>query len=527
MTGLPARNDAAHPRDEPDGSDGVPGRSRLAAPHSSHTPSPVQRPAWRPIGAPLLHPAATGGVAGRQFPPRADETARNRPSGRVARLVTQVLINRDFRRLWTGQAISTVGDIAFTTALVLWIASLLAKDQAWAPLAVSGVILSAAVPEIVAGPIAGVFVDRWDKRGTMLRMNAMQAIAATLLLLATNSVPLPFLPGGRVPVSWQLGLIYADVALITIMAQFFNPAQFALIKDIVPETRQDQALETSQATAGLAIIIGPPVAALLVFGLGVGWALLLNGLSFVASYAAILAIDAPQSASSLHDGERGHFVREFLAGLRYVISHTVLRTILTAEVLTWLGFGALETLGYFFITENLHAPASYYGYLGADFGVGSIVGALFVTFAGQRIGLARILWVALITCGTFVIVMSHLTNFYLALGAAFLFGVSATAIIVTAGPLALHSTSREFVGRVTAVINPVGRLAALISVVVAGYLVSTVLHGFHARVLGITFGPVNSVFTGMGLLAVAGGIYARINLRKVLGRADSENGATH
>jgi MFS family permease len=193
----------------------------------------------------------------------------------------------------------------------------------------------------------------------------------------------------------------------------------------------------------------------------------------------------------------------------------VLRTILIAEVLTWLGFGALQSLGYFFITGNLHAPASDYGLLGADFGVGAIVGALLVTFAGQRIGLARLLWISLVTSGLFVIVMSHLTSLYPALVAAFLFGVSTTAIIVTAGPLALHGTSREFVGRVMAVINPLGRLAALISVVLAGSLVSAVLHGFHANVLGISFDPVDTVFTGMGLLAVAGGIYARISLREI------------
>jgi hypothetical protein len=141
---------------------------------------------------------------------------------------------------------------------------------------------------------------------------------------------------------------------------------------------------------------------------------------------------------------------------------------------------------------------------------------LLVTFLGQRIGLERLLWIALVTSGLFVIVMSHLTSLYPALVAAFLFGVSTTAIIVTAGPLALHGTSREFVGRVMAVINPLGRLAALISVVVAGYMVSTVLRGFHASVMGISLGPVDTVLSGMGLLAVAGGIYARISLREMI-----------
>jgi MFS family permease len=360
-----------------------------------------------------------------------------------------------------------------------------------------------------------VFVDRWDKRRTLVITAGLQAIIATLLVLPAMNISLPYLGSAQSEPIWRIAAVYIDVFLLSSCAQFFIPAQFALIKDIVPEKEQDRALETSQAIQGLAVIIGPPVAAVLVFGLGVVWALVLNAISFVIVLLAILAIQAPPSAHSLAPGEAGHFSREFLEGLGYVIHHRVLRTILVAEMLTWLGFGALQSLGYFFITENLHAPANYYGVLGADFGVGAIAGALLVRLVGQRIGLERLLWIALATSGLFVIVMSHLTNLYLALVAAFLFGVSTTAIIVTAGPLALHGTSREFVGRVMAVINPLGRLAALISVVLAGYLVSTVLRGFHASILGISFDPVDTVFTGMGLLAVAGGIYARISLRQM------------
>lgn len=260
------------------------------------------------------------------------------------------------------------------------------------------------------------------------------------------------------------------------------------------------------------------MAAVLVFGLGVMWALVLNALSFVVVLLMALAIQAPPSAHSVAPGEAGHFSREFLDGLGYVTSHVVLRTILVAEVLTWLGFGALQSLGYFFITGNLRAPANDYGLLGADFGVGAVVGAVLVVVIGKRIGLAQLLWISLVASGLFVIIMSHLTSLYPALGAAFLFGVFTTAVIVTAGPLALDSTSREFVGRVTAVINPLGRLAALISVALAGALVSTVLHGFHASVLGIEFGPVDTIFSGMGLLAVLGGIYVRVSLRHMIAR---------
>ncbi len=466
------------------------------------------RLAFRPVGAPVRCPAVTSPL---QAAPPAWSLGR-----RLKHLAQAVFINRNFALLWWGQAISSVGDYTWDTALVLWVASFLAAGQSWAPLAVSGVVLAAALPQIVVGPIAGVFVDRWDKRRTLVIMAALQAIFAALLVLPALTPSLPLIGRVHLPLFWQLGVVYTDVALLSSFAQFFIPAQFALIKDIVQPDQQDQALETSQAIQGVAIIIGPPVAAALVFGLGIAWALVLNALSFVVVLLAVLAIQAPPSAHSVAPGETSHFSREFFDGLGYVTGHVVLRTILIAEMLTWLAFGALQALGYFFITGNLHAPARAYGLLGATFGVGALVGAVLVTVFGQRIGLARLLWIALVTSGLFVIIMSHLTSLYPALAAAFLFGVSATAIIVTAGPLSLHGTSREFVGRVTAVINPLGRFAALVSVVLAGSLVGTVLHGFHATVLGVSFGPVDTVFTVMGLLAIAGGIYTRVSLRDII-----------
>jgi len=196
-----------------------------------------------------------------------------------------------------------VGDYTWDTALVLWVASFVAAGQSWAPIAVSGVVLAAALPQIVVGPIAGVFVDEWDKRRTMVIMAALQAIFAALLVLPALNPPLPLIGRVHLPPIWQLGVIYIDVALLSSFAQFFIPAQFALIKDIVRPDQQDQALETSQAIQGVAIIIGPPVAAALVFGLGIQWALVLNALSFVVVLLAVFAIQAPPSAHSVAPGE--------------------------------------------------------------------------------------------------------------------------------------------------------------------------------------------------------------------------------
>ena len=89
---------------------------------------------------------------------------------------SNLLINRDFGLLWIGQAISIIGDLFFDTTLILWITTVLARGQVWAALAVSGVALASTIPQLVVGPLVGVFVDRWDKRRTMLLMDGIRAV---------------------------------------------------------------------------------------------------------------------------------------------------------------------------------------------------------------------------------------------------------------------------------------------------------------------------------------------------------------
>jgi len=83
--------------------------------------------------------------------------------------VQRGLINRDYAKLWYGQAVSAVGDSVFATTLVLWVSQVLAGGRSWAPAAVSGILVAAAAAFALVGPVAGVFVDRWSRKSTMMR----------------------------------------------------------------------------------------------------------------------------------------------------------------------------------------------------------------------------------------------------------------------------------------------------------------------------------------------------------------------
>ncbi len=217
--------------------------------------------------------------------------------------------NRNWRLLWSGQSVSLVGDMVFYVTVLLWIATIIAKGRTWAPAAASGALIATGVPVLIVGPLAGVWVDRWDRRRTMLTADAARA----LLIISLLVVPLL---RHRLPIGAQLGIVYAVLALASCFAEFFDPSRLAILGAIVPP--QDQTKASGQLTAAfsLAQVIGPPIAAPLLFVFGVEWALLLNAASFAVSFICVRAIrvsaqavDAPQPRVS--------FARELRAGLSF------------------------------------------------------------------------------------------------------------------------------------------------------------------------------------------------------------------
>src|SRR5262249_41162057 len=133
-------------------------------------------------------------------------------------MMNQFLINRRFARIWLAGAISWVGDFVFDTTVLLWVSTVLARGQPWAPAAASGVLMAVLIPSVVVGPLAGVFVDRWDPRRTMLWSDAISAV------LVGSLAALPLLPSGVMSVRAELAIVYAAVVLLTVVSRFFTPA---------------------------------------------------------------------------------------------------------------------------------------------------------------------------------------------------------------------------------------------------------------------------------------------------------------
>ncbi len=418
------------------------------------------------------------------------------------------LINPRYTRLWYGQATSSLGDSVFSTTLVLWVVTVLAKGKSWAPAAVSLVLLSVGIAVLTIGPVAGVFVDRWESRRTMLRTDQIRcAIVAVLTALA-------FLPASALPAPVWLGLVCVAVFALNSVGQFFGQARYTLIRDIVTgDADRARAAGIAQATGQTALIVGPPLAAPLLFTVGLQWGLLFNALSYAVSFISIRSIQPPPGTTWDKPARKPASLRaDFADGLRYFRRSRLLVALLTIAVVGQVGVGALGALDVFFLIRNLHSRLSLYGYLGTALGVGGIVGALLAGRAVQWLGARAVAWAGLVVAGVLLISYSRQTVFAAAAAFLFLAAIPITMLNTALAPLLMGAAPKEYMGRVIAVFQPVAQLASMLATLLAGWLASSALRGFDGSIAGVRFNSIDLIFGAAGLIILIAGIYSRVVL---------------
>ncbi|QNP74116.1 MFS transporter [Streptomyces roseirectus] len=411
-----------------------------------------------------------------------------------------MLINRNFTLLWAGQTLSEIGDYAIGTTLSLWIGVILLRESGDAPLAVSGIAAVTALATMLVGPIAGVFADRWNKRRTLMTADLLRALLMLAAVLVVSR------PSPAHDSRATLLLLYAIVLAATVAAQFFNPARFALIQSVVPSQDQNRAAAIGQSTHAIAVIAGPPLAAPLLYTAGIQWALALNAASFLVSCALIRAVRAPHRQKSGEPLPGTGLAAEFADGLRVVARSRPLRTLIVAVVLGTTGITAFNTLGVFFVTEDLDAAPQWFGILEGVLGLGLVAGVLTATRLTHHDPHRLFAW-GLLATGTGLAIGANCSGIHPALAVMFLVGIPLAVTYASFTPIIVQAAPPTHLGRVTALINPVERAAALLGATAAGWL---------AHNSPLTDGPgngadshgVGSTLTLAAGLVLATGIYA-------------------
>ena len=266
---------------------------------------------------------------------------------------------RSFHLLLLSLAASSFGDWVYNIALLA-----LVYVRTGSPTWVAATTAARVLPMVVIGPLGGVLADRHDRRGLMIASD----IARFALMLALAAVAATGLPIVLAPLL---------AAAATAAGTVHPPCVAGCTARVVPDGELQRANALRTAVGQAAVVAGPALGALLLAVSTPAVAILLNGLSFVASAAAIVAIPAgPVFRPGHRDASsRPSVAGEVRAGVLALRGAPVAVRLIAADVLCSMVYG-LSTVTLVLVSRQVGAGGGGYGILLAAFGAGGVLGSL-------------------------------------------------------------------------------------------------------------------------------------------------------
>ncbi|HEY3368307.1 MAG TPA: MFS transporter [Symbiobacteriaceae bacterium] len=272
--------------------------------------------------------------------------------------------NRNFTLLFSGQLVSSLGDIVYDLALLWFI-----FGATGSAVKTGGVMLAGMISQILFGLPAGALVDRWNRKVTMIASDLFRgAVVLSLAVVMAGSRHLPL---------WYVYL--AGFSLHT-AGMLFGPARNAVMPDIVGEELLLSANVAAGMIGQLLTVGGTALGGAVVVLLGPGLALTFDGLSFIVSAITIMAVHIPDSRRVV--GGPALTVRVLLAdiraGIAFLYGQASLRFLFALVLLVNFGSLMYSALTPMLATGILHAGATGYGLINTAMVAGSLAGGLLV-----------------------------------------------------------------------------------------------------------------------------------------------------
>lgn len=387
--------------------------------------------------------------------------------------IWKTLGNINFRKLWFGQLISQIGDGLATMAMMI-----LANQLTNSTIAVAGVTIAMALPSLVFGLIAGVYVDRWDRKKIMIISDVLRGALLLSLVLVRD-----------VKMLW---LVYVVAILQATVGVFFEPAKSASIPQILHPDLLMTANAFSQATRLLANVLGMGLAGIIISATGSWLAFALDGVSFFVSAVFILWMVFEHRPEVPEGSERKKATQQLGEGLRFIGGSKLLVSVMITYAVTMLGLGAVIVLVIPFLMNDLKVDAKWIGLVQLFEAIGMLIGSAVVAALSKRFSARSFMLIGTIAMGGLIAVVNRVhgltTVIYLILG----IGVFLTAAQAAASTLIQRIVPNNTRGRVLGALNVVYSVTSILSMATAG-------------VLGDVIG-IRNVFLLAGLILITAGL---------------------
>ncbi len=369
------------------------------------------------------------------------------------------LRNRNFSLLWLGGLISQSGNWLLLTALPFYVYELTGSA-----LATSGLMMAYIAPGIVFGSVAGVFVDRWDRRRTMIGVSLAQAVVIPLLILVRSP-------------EW-LWLVYVVAFVESALGQFFGPAENALLPTLVGEEHLVSANSLNAMNDNLARMIGPALGGVLLGVLGFSSVIWADALSYLAAGLLIMLVSAPvRPARPQADPVAGRAASqwrqvwsEWLAGLRLVRHDQLLLALFGVIGFALFGDAILSAILVVFVQDGMGLGAVEFGWIMTARGVGGLLGGLLIAQFGARFKPVELVAGGLAISGLLILLMVNIPRLPVVMGLMVVGGPFFMGWIISGWTLLQTTTADEFRGRVFGAFGTTTTLLMFVGSGLAGLL---------------------------------------------------------
>ncbi len=409
----------------------------------------------------------TSGVVAPTVAPSLGERIRRHPYVGLAR-------DARFSAFWLAGTISLFGDRLHQIALGVMVLSITGSA-----LQTGLVFLAATLPNLLLGPLAGTFVDRWDQKMTMIVSDLLRA---GLVLV------IPFI------VEANVVLVYPLVFGITTISLFFRPAKAAILPRIVHRedlTPANGAIWTGETIADIA---GYPLAGVFVAFLGTNLALAfwIDSVTYLVSAVLLAGIMVPPVAREIGPrvaGALAAFTVELREGWHFLRQETALFQNTLVSVLAQLSIGATLALMVVYAERSLDGdtipyPESY-AVIEAAIGLGNLVGGFVVGAVGARLRKGWLVVSGFLVMGLATIVLGLTSNELLAVVAAITIGIFNLVYVIPSQTLFAERTPEGLMGRVVAIRSSIVMGALTGAMAVSAVLADHVDAGLVIAVAGL------------------------------------------
>ena len=308
----------------------------------------------------------------------------------------RALRHRNFRLFFSGQSLSLIGTW-MTRLATSWLVYRLTGSA----FLLGVVTFAGQVPSFLLGPVAGVWADRWERRRVLLVTQFLAALQSLALAVLTLS--------GRITIPEVIALSVFQ----GLINAFDMPArQSFLVRMVGGREDLGNAIALNSTMVNGARLVGPAVAGLIIAAVGEGYCFLIDGISYFAVIASLVAMRVePEPVSAGGTSLLG----ELVEGWTYVSGFAPIRTVLLLfAIISFMGVPYMVLMPVF-ATDILHGGPHTLGFLMAAAGVGSLISALRLAARKSVRGLYRLIPAVAALLGAGLIVFALSRNFWLSL----------------------------------------------------------------------------------------------------------------